>query len=57
MEVWEGLPGFQWYAPVLRAKAGSDVLCVHKDVSNEFGRISPAGDADLRRGQSPLYGD
>ena len=25
-EVWEGLPGFQWYAPVLRAKAGSDVL-------------------------------
>ncbi len=39
IEVWEGLPGFQWYAPVLRAKAGSDVLCVHKDVSNEFGRL------------------
>jgi hypothetical protein len=39
MEVWESLPGFQWYAPVLRAKAGSDVLCVHKDVSNEFGRL------------------
>ncbi len=38
-EVWEGLPGFQWYAPVLRAKAGSDVLCVHKDASNEFGRL------------------
>jgi hypothetical protein len=38
-EVWEGLPGFQWYAPVQRAKAGTDVLCVHKDVSNEFGRI------------------
>jgi hypothetical protein len=37
--VWEGLPGFQWYAPVLRAKAGSDVLCVHKDTSNEFGRV------------------
>jgi hypothetical protein len=39
VEVWEGLPGFQWYAPVLRAKAGSDVLCVHKDVSNEYGRL------------------
>ena len=39
MEVWEGLPGFQWYAPVLRAKAGTDVLCVHKDMTNEFGRI------------------
>ena len=38
-EVWEGLPGFQWHAPVLRAKAGSDVLCVHKDASNEFGRV------------------
>ncbi len=39
VEVWEGLPGFQWYAPVVRAKAGSDVLCVHKDASNEFGRL------------------
>ena len=24
---------------MLRAKAGSDVLCVHKDASNEFGRL------------------
>jgi hypothetical protein len=39
IEVWEGLPGFQWYAPALRAKAGSEVLAVHKDVSNEFGRL------------------
>ncbi|MDR3637494.1 MAG: hypothetical protein P4L84_27060 [Isosphaeraceae bacterium] len=38
-EVWEGLPGFQWYAPVLRAKAGSEVLCVHKDATNESGRL------------------
>ena len=33
------MPGFQWYAPVLRAKAGSEVLAVHKDTSNEAGRI------------------
>ncbi|MBI2823783.1 MAG: hypothetical protein HYX69_03715 [Planctomycetia bacterium] len=39
IEVWEGLPGFQWYAAALRAKAGAEVLCVHKDVSNEFGRL------------------
>lgn len=39
MEVWEGLPGFQWYAPVLRAKPGTDVLAVHKDVSNDDGRL------------------
>ena len=38
-EVWEGLPGFQWYAPVLRAKPGSEVLCVHKDAGNESGRL------------------
>jgi hypothetical protein len=39
IEVWEGLPGFQWYAPVLRARAGSEVLCVHKDLTNEYGRL------------------
>jgi hypothetical protein len=39
LAVWEDLPGFQWYAPVLRAKAGSEVLCVHKEISNEFGRL------------------
>jgi hypothetical protein len=38
-DVWENLPGFQWYAPVLRAKAGSEVLAVHKDMANEFGRL------------------
>jgi len=39
IEVWEGLPGFQWYAPALRAKAGCEVLAVHKDVANQFGRL------------------
>lgn len=38
-EVWENLPGFQWHAAVTRAKAGAEVLCVHGDSSNEFGRI------------------
>ncbi len=39
MEVWENLPGFQWHAPVVRAKAGTDVLCVHQESANEYGRI------------------
>jgi hypothetical protein len=39
MEVWEGLPGFQWYAPVVRARAGVEVLAVHKDSENKFGRM------------------
>ncbi len=38
-EVWEGLPGFQWYAPVVRARAGVEVLAVHKDMENNFGRM------------------
>ena len=37
--VWENLPGFQWYAPVIRAKAGTDVLAVHEESSNEYGRV------------------
>jgi len=37
--VWQNLPGFQWYAPVVRAKAGSEVLAVHSTEENSFGRI------------------
>lgn len=39
VEVWEDLPGFQWYAPVLRARAGTETLAVHKDITNEHGRL------------------
>lgn len=39
LEVWEDLPGFQWYAPVVRAKGGSEVLAAHKDASNKHGRL------------------
>ena len=37
--VWESLPGFQWYAPVIRAKAGAEILAVHQDMSNASGRL------------------
>lgn len=39
LQVWEDLPGFQWYAPVERAKGGSEVLAVHKDMTNKHGRL------------------
>ncbi len=39
LEVWEGLPGFQWYAPIVRARAGVEVLAVHKDSENKYGRM------------------
>jgi hypothetical protein len=38
-DVWDGLPGFQWYAPVVRAKAGTEVLCVHGDAVGDYGRL------------------
>ncbi len=38
-QVWKDLPGFQWYAPALRAKAGTEVLVMHSTESNDFGRI------------------
>ena len=37
--VWSTLPGFQWYAPALRAKAGTEVLATHAVESNQFGRV------------------
>ncbi|HUF62602.1 MAG TPA: hypothetical protein VMN36_11055 [Verrucomicrobiales bacterium] len=37
--VWSLLPGFQWYAPALRAKAGSEVLATHATEANVYGRI------------------
>ena len=37
--VWESLPGFQWYSAVERAKPGTEVLCVHRDMTNKYGRI------------------
>ena len=37
--VWASLPGFQWYAGVVRAKAGSEVLATHSSETNRHGRI------------------
>ncbi len=37
--VWRALPGFRWYAPVTRARSGSEVLAVHDSARNSHGRI------------------
>ncbi len=37
--IWRGLPGFFWSAPVLRARAGSDVLAVHESLTSDYGRL------------------
>jgi hypothetical protein len=36
---WQTLPGFQWYAPALRAKAGAEILATHGTETNRFGRV------------------
>lgn len=37
--VWSALPGFQWYAAALRAKAGTEVLATHGSETTRFGRV------------------
>lgn len=39
IQIWENLPGFQWFAPALRAKAGSEVLATHSSETTEWGRV------------------
>ena len=42
---------------MLRAKAGSEVLCVHKDAVERVRPAAAAGHADLRGGQGAVHGD
>ncbi len=37
--VWNNLPGFFWHADVVRARPGSDVLAVHAETRNRYGRL------------------
>jgi len=37
--VWNGLPGFQWYAAAQRAKIGTQVLATHDSDSTSYGRV------------------
>ncbi len=38
-QVWNSLPGFQWYAAAQRARIGSQVLATHDSDSSSFGRV------------------
>jgi uncharacterized membrane protein len=70
-EIWRRLPGFFWYAPVLKAKAGTEVLATHGNRRTKFGPVplivtKPAGSGKVlfmgidsawrwRRGVEDLY--
>lgn len=38
-DVWNALPGFQWYAATSRAKIGTEVLAIHSNESTNYGRV------------------
>ncbi len=50
-ELWRTLPGFTWYAPVVRARSGCDVLGVHASARNDFGRIPLLVTREARHGK------
>ncbi len=47
----EGLSGFFWFAPVLRAKAGAQVLLRHPFRKNKYGRMVLAADWNYPHGR------
>lgn len=69
--IWRRLPGFYWHAPVIKSKAGTEVLATHGTRRGKFGPIpllvtKPAGSGKVlfmgidsawrwRRGVEDLY--
>lgn len=54
--LWKQLPGFFWHAPVIRARAGSEVLAVHSEARNEYGRIPLLVSRDCGNGKVLFMG-
>ena len=52
----EGLEGFYWFAPVLRAKAGAQVLLRHPTRKNKYGRLVLAAAWDYPHGRVAWLG-
>jgi hypothetical protein len=51
-ELWKQLPGFFWSASVEKSRPGSEVLAVHSDLRNQWGRMPllvtrPAGNGKV----------
>ncbi|HJN89298.1 MAG TPA: hypothetical protein QGG93_03110, partial [Verrucomicrobiota bacterium] len=38
-QIWKMLPGFYWSTGVTKSRPGSEVLAVHSELRNQFGRI------------------
>jgi len=55
-QIWRQVPGFYWYAGVLRAKVGSEVLATHSSRRNENGRIPLLATRDAGTGHVLFMG-
>ncbi|MDF3130920.1 hypothetical protein P0Y35_17040 [Kiritimatiellaeota bacterium B1221] len=55
-QIWRRLPGFYWYAGVLRARVGSEVLATHASRRNENGRIPLLATRDAGTGHVLFMG-
>ncbi len=49
--VWSSLPGFFWHAPVIRAKSDTNILAVHANRRNDYGRLPMLVTAQKGRGK------
>ena len=55
-QIWKMLPGFYWSAGVTRSRPGSEVLAVHPERRNQFGRIPLLAIRDAGRGKVLFMG-
>ncbi|MEC8973687.1 MAG: hypothetical protein VX509_07180, partial [Verrucomicrobiota bacterium] len=55
-QIWKMLPGFYWSTGVTKSRPGSEVLAVHSERRNQFGRIPLLAIRDAGRGKVLFMG-
>ena len=55
-QIWKMLPGFYWATGVIKSRPGSEVLAVHSELRNQFGRIPLLAIRDAGRGKVLFMG-
>ena len=55
-QIWKMLPGFYWSTGVIKSRPGSEVLAVHSELRNQFGRIPLLAIRDAGRGKVLFMG-
>ena len=55
-QIWKMLPGFYWSTGVTKSRPGSEVLAVHSELRNQFGRIPLLAIRDAGRGKVLFMG-